>query len=41
MLFWLTGFLRNERENAILAVVEEQKQKTFAEVEKRHWEVNA
>uniref|UniRef100_F6UXH9 Nuclear pore protein n=1 Tax=Ciona intestinalis TaxID=7719 RepID=F6UXH9_CIOIN len=32
------GFLRNERENAILAVVEEQKQRTFLDVEKRHWQ---
>uniref|UniRef100_H2ZQU5 Nuclear pore protein n=1 Tax=Ciona savignyi TaxID=51511 RepID=H2ZQU5_CIOSA len=34
----IEGFLRNERENAILAVVEEQKQRTFAKVEKRHWQ---
>ncbi|XP_076809690.1 nuclear pore complex protein Nup93-like [Clavelina lepadiformis] len=34
----IESFLKNERENAILAVVEEQKQKTYAEVEKRHWQ---
>jgi len=34
----IEGFLRNERENAILAIVEEQKQNTFCDVEKRYWQ---
>ncbi|CAG5105703.1 Oidioi.mRNA.OKI2018_I69.chr1.g2377.t1.cds [Oikopleura dioica] len=34
----IEGFLRNEHENAILSVIEEQKQKTFEEVTNRHWE---
>lgn len=34
----IVGFLRNERENAVLAVLEEQKTETFDEVEKSFWQ---
>ncbi|XP_060553313.1 nuclear pore complex protein Nup93-like [Ruditapes philippinarum] len=34
----IQGFLRNERENALLAVIEQTRQNTFAETERRHWE---
>jgi len=34
----IQGFLRNERENALLAVIEQTRQNTFSEAEKRHWE---
>ncbi|XP_039257895.2 nuclear pore complex protein Nup93-like [Styela clava] len=34
----IEGFLRNERENAILAVLEEQKSKAFQAVEKYYWQ---
>lgn len=33
----IQGFLRNERENALLAVIEQTRNNTFAEAEKRHW----
>lgn len=33
----IEGFLRNERENAIIAVLEEQKSKSFESVEKAYW----
>ena len=32
------GFLKNERENSILSVIEETKKNSFAMVEKLHWE---
>ncbi|XP_064611037.1 nuclear pore complex protein Nup93-like [Liolophura sinensis] len=32
------GFLRNERENTVLAVIEQTRNRTFEEAEKRHWE---
>lgn len=32
------GFLKNERENAILSVIEETKKNSFAMVDKLHWE---
>ena len=34
----IAGFLRNERENALLSVMEETRQETFAQAERRHWE---
>lgn len=34
----IQGFLRNERENALLAVIEQTRQSTFSETESRHWE---
>jgi len=34
----IQGFLRNERENALLAVIEQTRKNTFEEVERRHWE---
>ena len=34
----IAGFLRNERENAILSVIEETRRETFDRVEKLHWE---
>ncbi|KAK3085381.1 hypothetical protein FSP39_002489 [Pinctada imbricata] len=34
----IQSFLRNERENALLAVIEQTKRNTFEEAEKRHWE---
>ncbi|KAL4234656.1 Nucleoporin nup93 [Mactra antiquata] len=34
----IQGFLRNERENALLAVIEQTRQNTFSETERRHWE---
>lgn len=33
----IQGFLRNERENAILAAIEEAKKNTFDEAERNHW----
>ncbi|XP_046843260.1 nuclear pore complex protein Nup93-like [Xenia sp. Carnegie-2017] len=33
----IQGFLRNERENAILAAIEESKKNTFDEAERNHW----
>eukprot|EP00095_Tigriopus_kingsejongensis_P011127 maker-scaffold645_size120276-snap-gene-0.39 protein:Tk11127 transcript:maker-scaffold645_size120276-snap-gene-0.39-mRNA-1 annotation:"nuclear pore complex protein nup93" len=33
----IAGFLRNERENAILSVIEETRADTLAHVERRHW----
>ncbi|XP_005108355.1 nuclear pore complex protein Nup93 [Aplysia californica] len=34
----IQGFLRNERENALLAVIEQTRKNTFEEVERRQWE---
>ncbi|ESO86520.1 hypothetical protein LOTGIDRAFT_179365 [Lottia gigantea] len=34
----IQGFLRNERENALLAVIEQTRKHTFEEVERRQWE---
>lgn len=34
----IEGFLRNERENALLAVIEQTRKNTFEEVDRRHWE---
>lgn len=34
----IQGFLRNERENALLAVIEQTRRNTFEETEKQHWE---
>ncbi|XP_052817034.1 nuclear pore complex protein Nup93-like [Mya arenaria] len=34
----IQGFLKNERENALLAVIEQTRQNTLAETERRHWE---
>ncbi|XP_041375379.1 nuclear pore complex protein Nup93-like isoform X2 [Gigantopelta aegis] len=34
----IEGFLRNERENAFLAVIEQTRKHTFDEVERRQWE---
>ncbi|OWF34740.1 Nuclear pore complex protein Nup93 [Mizuhopecten yessoensis] len=34
----IESFLRNERENALLAVIEQTRKNTFEETEKRHWE---
>jgi len=34
----IAGFLKNERENAILSIIEETKQKTFEFVENNFWE---
>lgn len=34
----IQGFLRNERENAILSVIEESRKSTFEQIEKLHWE---
>lgn len=33
----IEGFLRNERENTLLAVIEESKKSTFTEADKRQW----
>lgn len=34
----VVGFLRNERENALLSVIEETRHDTFESAEKQHWE---
>ncbi len=34
----VAGFLRNERENALLSVIEETRQDTFHAAEKQHWD---
>ncbi|XP_052062169.1 nuclear pore complex protein Nup93-like [Mytilus californianus] len=34
----IQSFLKNERENALLAVIEQTRKNTFDEVERRHWE---
>lgn len=34
----VAGFLRNERENALLSVIEETRKDTFESAEKQHWE---
>ncbi|KAL5021935.1 hypothetical protein ScPMuIL_001090 [Solemya velum] len=34
----IQGFLRNERENALLAIIEQTRKNTFEETERRHWE---
>ena len=34
----IAGFLRNERENAILSVIEETRKETFDNVERIHWD---
>ncbi len=34
----IAGFLRNERENALLAVLEETRRETFEQAERMHWE---
>lgn len=34
----IQSFLRNERENALLAVIEQTRKNTFEETERRHWE---
>ncbi|CAH1270686.1 NUP93 [Branchiostoma lanceolatum] len=34
----IQGFLRNERENALLAAIEESRRNTFESVERHHWE---
>ncbi|ELT94870.1 hypothetical protein CAPTEDRAFT_177509 [Capitella teleta] len=34
----IQGFLRNERENALLAVIEQARKNTFEESERRHWD---
>ena len=34
----VAGFLKNERENAILAVIEETRRDTFENAERLHWE---
>ena len=34
----ISGFLRNERENAILSVIEETRKETFDHVERLHWD---
>ncbi|XP_055890475.1 nuclear pore complex protein Nup93-like isoform X2 [Biomphalaria glabrata] len=34
----IEGFLRNERENALLAVIEQTRKNTFEEVDKNNWE---
>ncbi|XP_069113478.1 nuclear pore complex protein Nup93-like [Argopecten irradians] len=34
----IEGFLRNERENALLAIIEQTRRNTFEETERRHWE---
>lgn len=33
----IPGFLKNERENTILSVIEESKKQTFADIEAQHW----
>ena len=37
----IAGFLRNERENALLSVIEETRRDTFEHVEKMHWDAMA
>ena len=37
----IAGFLRNERENALLSVIEETRRDTFEHVEKMHWDAVA
>ncbi|KAH3768860.1 hypothetical protein DPMN_170076 [Dreissena polymorpha] len=34
----IQGFLKNERENALLAVIEQTRQNTFSEADRRHWD---
>lgn len=34
----IQSFLKNERENALLAVIEQTRKNTFQETERRHWE---
>ncbi|XP_037093598.1 nuclear pore complex protein Nup93-like [Pollicipes pollicipes] len=34
----IAGFLRNERENAVLTVIEQSRKQTFDEVDRFHWE---
>lgn len=34
----IQGFLKNERENALLAAIEQARKRTFEETERRHWE---
>jgi len=34
----IQGFLRNERENALLAIIEQTSKNTFEETERQHWE---
>ncbi|KAK3579843.1 hypothetical protein CHS0354_015256 [Potamilus streckersoni] len=34
----IQGFLKNERENALLAVIEQTRRSTFEETEQHHWE---
>ncbi len=34
----IAGFLRSERENALLSVIEETRRDTFEQVERAHWE---
>ena len=37
----IAGFLRNERENALLSVIEETRRDTFEHVERMHWDAVA
>ena len=37
----IAGFLRNERENALLSVIEETRRETFEHVERMHWDAMA
>ena len=38
MFTFLQGFLKNERENALLSAIEQARKNTFEETERRHWE---